>query len=72
MKRTALLLGTAVAGVFGAYCAATAVWLIGGWAEVDLTRGGKAYVGVAYALVALTSFCVTSWLRRATRRVDMS
>jgi hypothetical protein len=58
--------------LFGGYCAVTASVLLlsaaFNWSNIDLNRGGKAQLGVLFALGALISGCVLVELLR--RRPD--
>jgi hypothetical protein len=54
--------------VFGAYLAVSAIALLGGWADVDLSRGGKVEVGLGFAFGAALCFCLGAALFRAARK----
>jgi hypothetical protein len=50
LRRTAAV----VTFVIAAYFAGSAMWMLSGWADVDLSRGGKVQVGLAFAAAAAT------------------
>jgi hypothetical protein len=54
--------------VFGAYLAVSAAALLGGWADVDLSRGGKIEVGLAFAFGAALCFWLGAALFGAARK----
>jgi hypothetical protein len=63
LRRVAAILTFAIAAFFGGYAA----WFLSGVADVDLSPGGKAQMGVILALAALI-FAWLGWALLKPRR----